>query len=170
MKRLILLRHGKAQKLGTTDSDFVRKLEARGFEEVTETAHQLKKAGYTPECIVSSTAARTRSTAETMLKELKLQPDILQFETLLYMADIHAVKHVIHELHDSFQTAMIVGHNPSITAMVGYLTPTFAEHVPTSGIVVVEFPAEQWKMVQAKTGNIVWHGAPGNKKILLPYT
>jgi phosphohistidine phosphatase len=68
--------------------------------------------------------------------------------------------HVIREFDDQYDTVMVVGHNPSITGIVGYLTDTFIEHVPTSGIVVVKFDEATWKLTKSRAGKVVWNQTP----------
>lgn len=152
------MRHAKAEKFNAKGTDFERDLEERGKKDASHTAQILSHTKYIPEQIIASPAHRTKQTANIVSKELKLKN--MELDTQIYEADISDLMHVIRELDDQYNQVMIVGHNPSITGIIGYLTPTFIEHVPTSGIVVVELPTLTWKLVQNRTGKLLWHQTP----------
>ncbi len=149
------MRHAKALKESADGSDFERDLDERGKKDLVAMAFSLNKISIQPELIVSSPARRTKKTSKIMAKELKIQENQIEFDSNIYEASISDLMHVIHELNETHSTIMLVGHNPSITSIVGYLTSTFAEHVPTSGIVVVEFQENNWRLIQARSGKVI---------------
>jgi phosphohistidine phosphatase len=155
LKYLILMRHAKALKESADGSDFSRDLDERGKKDAVVMALALTKTNFQPELIVSSPAKRTKKTSKIMAKELQMNESQIAFDSNIYEAGINDLMHVIHELDEMNSTIMLVGHNPSITSIVGYLTSTFAEHVPTSGIVVVGFQENNWRLVQARTGRVI---------------
>jgi len=158
LKHLILMRHGKAEKDNGALADFDRKLEERGIQDVGLVAKALGKSKFIPQLLVASPAKRTKSTALLVSKELKIKN--VELDTSIYEASINDLMHVIREFDDQYDTAMVVGHNPSITGIVGYLTDTFIEHVPTSGIVVVRFDEATWKLTKSRAGKVVWNQTP----------
>jgi phosphohistidine phosphatase len=149
------MRHAKALKESADGSDFSRDLDERGKKDAVVMALALTKTNFQPELIVSSPAKRTKKTSKIMAKELQMNESQIAFDSNIYEAGINDLMHVIHELDEMNSTIMLVGHNPSITSIVGYLTSTFAEHVPTSGIVVVGFQENNWRLVQARTGRVI---------------
>jgi len=154
------MRHGKAVKETTSETDFERTLEERGRTEVAFMAYQLKHSKITPDFIVSSPAKRTLKTAEIVAKEFGLNKTQLEFESNIYDAGLQDLLHVIRDFNDSYSKIMLVGHNPSITSIVGLLTPIFLEHVPTSGIVVIELNISIWRMAQPQCGKLLWSKGP----------
>ena len=62
MDRLILLRHGKAERDSESGDDFDRKLTARGVRESAATAATLADMGMIPDLVLVSSSARTRGT------------------------------------------------------------------------------------------------------------
>ncbi|MFY8166321.1 MAG: SixA phosphatase family protein [Sediminibacterium sp.] len=158
MKNLILMRHAKAEKDSVKASDFERDLEERGKKDALFMAQLLGKTKFIPAQIVASPANRTKQTASIVSKELKVKN--LELDSNIYEADISDLMHVLREFDDQFKQILLVGHNPSITGIVGYLTQSFVEHIPTSGIVVVELPALTWKQIQNRTGKVLWHQSP----------
>ncbi|MBP7512583.1 MAG: histidine phosphatase family protein [Bacteroidia bacterium] len=158
MKHLIFMRHGKAEKSNGVSLDFDRKLEDRGISDIGIVAKSLGKTKFVPELLVASPAMRTKSTAMVASKELKIKN--IELDTAIYEASISDLMHLIRGFDDQFKTIMVVGHNPSITGIIGYLTETFIEHVPTSGIVVVKLNEATWKLTQSRSGKVVWSQTP----------
>jgi phosphohistidine phosphatase len=154
------MRHGKAVKDTTSGTDFDRTLEERGKTEAAFMANLLKQGKNTPDYIVSSPAKRTLKTAEIVAKELGLNKAQLEFESNIYDAGLQDLLHVIRDFNDAYSKIMLVGHNPSITGIVGLLTPNFLEHVPTSGIVVIELNISIWRMAQPQCGKLLWSKGP----------
>lgn len=158
MKTLILMRHGKAEKLTHNTPDFERNLEDRGKKDAANMAHLLSQTKYIPELIIASPANRTKQTAHILSKELSIKN--IELDTQIYEAEISDLMHVLRETNDQYNTIALVGHNPSITVIVGYLSNTYLEHVPTSGIVVVELATDTWRLTQARIGKLVWQKNP----------
>jgi phosphohistidine phosphatase len=160
LKTLILLRHGKALKESTSGNDYDRTLDERGKTEVAHMARLLKEKKTIPEIIVASPAKRTSKTAEIVIKELGLNKSHLEFESSIYDASLQDLMHVIRAVNNNYSQIMLVGHNPSITGLVGFLTPTFLEHVPTSGLVAIELEISIWQMAQPQCGKLLWYKGP----------
>lgn len=160
------MRHGKAMKEQGFGEDFDRDLEERGKKDAADMARALLKTKYIPDLILASPAKRTRKTAQIVCDELKLSNQNLVFETTMYNAEINDLLHLIREQDDAHKTVMLVGHNPSMTVMIGFLSNTFAAHLPTSGIVVVELDEKTWKLTQSRRGNLVWHSLPKGQSLV----
>ncbi len=160
------MRHGKAIKEVASGVDYDRGLEERGKTDVGEVIQTLSKTKFIPELIVASPAKRTLKTAEIALLELKLKKDKLLFESSIYEAQIKDLMHVIRELDDHYKTVLLIGHNPSITSLVGMLTPSFIEHTPTSGLSVISLKVDTWQLVQQQKGKLELTISPKHKSII----
>ena len=88
------------------------------------------------------------------------------FHNITIKKDHYFGYQVSQRMVHQYNQIMLVGHNPSITGIIGYLTPTFLEHIPTSGIVVVELPSLTWKLVQNRNGKVLWHQTPKGTPII----
>jgi phosphohistidine phosphatase len=153
------MRHAKAIKSGFS-SDYERDLEERGKKDAATMAIALHKSNIKPDLIVASPSTRTKRTALIVAKELNLEPQNLEFETSIYEAEINDLMHVIRSFNDTYKSILLIGHNPSMTGIVGYLTNTFLDHLPTSGIVVVDLQESTWKQTQSRKGRVVWSLSP----------
>ncbi|MBC7381452.1 MAG: histidine phosphatase family protein [Bacteroidia bacterium] len=162
MKQLVLMRHAKASKNLEHNSDFERNLIEKGKTDAAYMGALLKKNKSIPDYMVCSPAKRTLKTAQIVAKEIGFEADRIDLENVLYEAGLDDLKHVIRNISDEFDTAMLVGHNPAITGIVGYLSPTFVQHLPTSGIAIIQFEVDTWKMIQAQSGKVIWFQNPKN--------
>jgi phosphohistidine phosphatase len=162
MKYLLLMRHAKSAWDIPGQSDFDRTLNERGKKDAPEMGKRIRKKEFTPQLIVSSPAKRALKTAREVAKELDYDEKNIQQETEIYEADIDDLMHVIRSFDDTADNVLIVGHNPSFTGMVGTLTNTFIENMPTAGIALIRFDIQSWKQVSKHTGTLEWFDYPKN--------
>ena len=145
MKTLIILRHGKSSWDDHRLRDFDRPLKNKGRRRTQLIADYLKQHDVVPQIIVSSPAVRAIDTARIAANGLGYnQSEIIQNESL-YFVSTEKYFEAVYATPDNVQTMMIVGHNPMITDFCN----TFIEHpvdnIPTSGLCVVSFDAQQWQ-------------------------
>lgn len=163
MKFLLLMRHAKSTWEVPGQSDFERTLNERGKKDAPEMGKRIRKKEFAPELIVSSPAKRALKTAREVAKELHYEEKNIQLETDIYEADIDDLMHIIRSWDDTTTRVMMVGHNPSFTGMVGILTNTFVENMPTAGIALIRFDLQSWKQVSKHTGTLEWFDYPKNE-------
>jgi phosphohistidine phosphatase len=113
MKRLLLLRHAKAER-DSDDGDHGRKLSARGRDDAARMGAHLNTKGWSPDCVLSSTSARTVETWQLLSAELPkaAEPEFLD---ALYLAPWKAMLNSIrHRADDDAKTLLVIGHNPGL--------------------------------------------------------
>jgi len=121
MKRLILLRHAKAERSAPSGRDFDRPLSPRGLSDAARAGRRLAAAGLIPDVVLVSAATRTMQTwaqASAALPDAKVQ-----VRQDLYNAPpehLQAVAQAEHSAH----TVMVIAHNPGIGALAYELTAT----------------------------------------------
>ncbi|MFA6262477.1 MAG: histidine phosphatase family protein [Bacteroidia bacterium] len=162
MKHLLLMRHAKSSQDLDGITDFERPLNERGLKDAPEMGKRILKSKFKPDLIVSSNARRALDTAKLVAKQIKIDAAEIQRETDLYEAGLSDILHIIRHLDDSKSQIILIGHNPSFTGMVGYLSNSFIEHLPTSGIALIEFPVLSWKQITQGAGTMTWHDFPKN--------
>src|ERR1700758_793132 len=84
MKRLYLLRHAKAVTADPALDDHARELTVRGMHDASAVARYLHKNGFVPDLMLISTSARTRQTADLVLREMNVKTD---YREALYLAE-----------------------------------------------------------------------------------
>lgn len=113
MKKLTLLRHGKAEPHGNGVDDFQRELVQQGKLQVQKIARQALHAWGIPDIVTSSPALRAQSTAELFAVTVGASSDII-LNDQLYAADTSDVADVVRELPSTANHVVITGHNPSL--------------------------------------------------------
>ena len=113
MKRLLLLRHAKAQPADGGCEDFDRTLMLSGMQDAAAMARYLRKNGYRAELILCSSSARTTQTAELVLQELDSEVD---YRDNLYLAEAAKVLAAVRGAPARVSHLMVVGHNPGLEA------------------------------------------------------
>lgn len=144
-RTLVMIRHAKSSWSNPLQSDFERSLNERGEHDAPVMGAQLKKLNIIPDLIISSTAKRTKQTAEKIAKAIGYDKDKIQHVDKLYHCTSSVFDEVIYELNDEAKTAFIVAHNPGITDFVNKLSENFnIDNMPTCGIVGATFEAAHW--------------------------
>jgi len=111
MKRLILMRHGKAER-SNPGGDVERGLTERGRLDAALMGRLLKDEGLTPDLALVSAAKRTRETwAEASAAFPDTKAEILKD---LYHAAADRVLFEVEAVMDEAESILVVGHNPGL--------------------------------------------------------
>ena len=102
--------------------------------------------------LICSPAARTRETAQIVLKHSGLRMD-QRFDDRIYEASLRDLMQVVSELPDDRQTAMLIGHNPGFEELQDFLTGQ-ARRMPTCALAKIKLHAESWKDVRTGEGSL----------------
>lgn len=162
MKTLYIVRHAKSDKENAQLQDIDRPLNARGYDDAHFMASKLTAANIQPELLISSPAVRALSTALIFARKLGYDPQKILLENSLYETGTKEYIEVIRSTPDSFSSAMLFGHNSTITSLVNSLGKPFTENVPTSGITGFTFSATQWSEIIPGDGNLIFYDFPKN--------
>ena len=138
-KTLYIARHAKSSWDDMSLSDFERPLNARGKRDAPFMANLLKEKGITPDLILSSPAKRAKKTAKHYHKALGGE---LHFDESIYEATTITLYTLIKTAFQSADSVMIVGHNPSFTALNDMLSDKEILNIPTAGVVGIAFENE----------------------------
>lgn len=111
MRRLILFRHAKTEPYSETGTDETRRLTERGHQDARLMAELLKERGYDPDCILVSTARRTRETWSEMSAVYPDKSPI--FREGLYLADRDEIASEISDQPDC-GSLVLIGHNEGL--------------------------------------------------------
>jgi phosphohistidine phosphatase len=158
-RRLVVLRHAKAERGNTTDHD--RPLTARGRADAIAAGRWIAESKYAPDLVISSTATRAKET--WVLAATELDDGIpTSYERGAYHADVPDLMLMLRETADEVKTLLLVGHNPGlhylVLALIGSgpeaLIREAHEHLATAGIAVLEF-GDKWSDVAEGTGKLV---------------
>ena len=163
MKIVTLLRHAKSSWKDTGLTDYDRPLNKRGEHDASMMAARIQQAGIRPSLILSSPAVRVWATAKEMARQLAYPIEFLQRDERLYHAGLQRIIDVLSRQDDSFNSIMIVGHNPGLTEFANYLVPGLTHNIPTSGVVSVQVDTEDWNLDTVKNAELVLYDYPKEK-------
>lgn len=160
MRKLIILRHAKAEKVpGKADID--RVLTDRGEHDARRAGQVLGELGLVPDLVLCSPAQRTRRTAELALAALAPEAPVYH-EREMYLASPEDLLAVVQRTDPDVATLLIVGHNPGFHELFLSLTATPAEAdpgFPTCAFAVVETEAP-WERLWPGDGRTVARWTP----------
>ena len=132
--------------------DFDRPLKGRGRDAAKQIGKRLADEKPRAEIVVCSPAARTRETADIVLKHAHLKVD-LTFDEQIYEASLRDLLHVVSEIPDDKQTAMMIGHNPGFEELLAFLTGEY-RRMPTCALAKIKLKVASWKDVKAGEGSL----------------
>ncbi|MFT4216673.1 MAG: histidine phosphatase family protein [Micropruina sp.] len=153
---LIVMRHAKSS-WSTNDPDHGRPLAERGIRDAGAAGRIL--AEYPIGALLSSSSTRTRQTWQNAAAS-GAHADQVTFTDALYGAWAESVADLLHELDESVGTAMVLGHEPTMSSLVEWLAEPSelrdeaSAHYPTSALAVLEFDCG-WAEVGAGRGRVV---------------
>jgi phosphohistidine phosphatase len=103
-----------------------------------------------PTLVVCSPAARTRETAEIVLKHSNLKADVT-FEQRIYEASLRDLLHVVSDIPGDKEVVIMIGHNPGFEELLAYLS---GEHrrMPTCALAKIRLDVGSWKGIKAGDG------------------
>ncbi len=113
---LYVLRHAKSSWKEPGLEDHERPLARRGREASATLARHLGEAGIEPSLVLCSSARRARETYDAVKP-----PGELLVEPALYGATAGEVIERLRKLPESTDSAMVIGHNPTVQLLVLWL-------------------------------------------------
>ena len=162
MKTLYIVRHAKSSWLYDGIADIDRPLKKRGIKDAHLLSKYLAKNISKPDVFVTSSANRALHTAIIFCDNFGFPLANLKIKKQLYsFSDGYLVK-TIKALDDSFNSAIIFSHDHGINTFVNKYGSKPIAHVPTCGVIGIEFENKHWKSI--KKGKTTLIEFPKNHK------
>ncbi|MFI6643481.1 SixA phosphatase family protein [Streptomyces sp. NPDC050504] len=164
-RRIVLLRHAKAEWAETSDHE--RSLADRGRKDAPVAGRKLADSGISFDLALCSTATRTRETWKLAVQELPQRPKTV-YEERLYEASLGELIALLNEVPDDVDNLLVIGHNPGMHALADALAGEAEGDLlarmnrsgfPTSAFAVVEYGGS-WKGVEHGVGKLVEFWSP----------
>jgi phosphohistidine phosphatase len=160
MRRLMLLRHAKADRPPPGFPDRDRPLAPRGREEAPQIGAYMARHGLKPDQALVSPAARTRETWDLVAASLPATPS--RQEDRFYDASAAAILAVLKEVGAGSHALLVVGHNPGLQDLARLLIASgdvearerLNEKLPTSGLAVIDFAFDDWAKLHTRSGRL----------------
>ena len=160
MRRLMLLRHAKTERAAPGERDRDRKLVKRGRADAPAIGAYMAHHGLRPDLALVSTAKRTQETWMLVAAAFAKAPRLVSDERI-YNAGAETVLGIIGETRRA-PTLLVVGHNPGLHDLALQLIAAgdvdlreqLNEKLPTSGLVVIELPVDDWSLLHRHAGRL----------------
>ncbi len=162
MKTLYIVRHAKSSWKYPNVKDVDRPLKERGITDAHLLSKYLAKNISKPDAFISSYANRALHTAIVFCENFGFPLANLKIKKELYsFSDGYLVK-TVKALDDNFNSAIIFSHDHGINSFVNKFGSKPIAHVPTCGVVGIQFDNAHWKNI--KKGKTVLIEAPKNHR------
>lgn len=156
MKNLLVIRHAKATTSNKTLSDFDRPLVLSSRQEIEQLAAMLKSKKMFPEHLLASSAIRARTTAANLLHVMGYGEQGMVSIQSLYEADLQILIKMLHHLNPDWSNVWLVAHNPSLTELCNFLSPSLLPELSTCSAVYFEFPIQTWAELAPHEGTVLF--------------
>lgn len=161
MRRLLLLRHAKAERSEPGTKDISRVLTDRGRKDAARIGAYMVSHALVPDRVILSPAARTQETWKYAASAFRPAPAAMSVERL-YDATPHVILAVLKDTPVAAHTLMAVGHNPALHDLALMLVASgdidarehLREKLPTSGLVIVDFAFDDWSKLHPQSGRL----------------
>ena len=164
MKKLIFVRHGRAEDPDSSITDYERSLTIKGKTVSEQMALILKEKEKLPAVLVTSPAFRAYETALIFARVMGYDPDKIILKNTLYThANLKSFAEILDEISDDFNCVIFFGHNPSFTEIPDRLSRSGIDFVPKTGIVGLSFRIDTWNGLLREKGNIDYFLKPDKK-------
>lgn len=163
MKRLVIVRHAKAEKAGARQRDFDRPLAERGHGDAVEAGRRLARRGVHPGALVSSPARRTLETARLIARELDFPWAEIVLPQEAYAADVSTLLGLVRAIDDRAACAVLVAHNPGVSDLAHALVCGFAAGLPTCAVAAVDLAVDAWALARPGSGRLLFFETPKSR-------
>jgi phosphohistidine phosphatase len=161
MKKIILVRHGKAEDETSDFSDFERSLTAKGKFVSTQMAGRLMQKEKSPGVLISSPAFRALETALIFARGFGIDADkIILNSNIYFKMSYRNLPDIISTIDEATDTVTMFGHNPSFTEIADNLSKEGCDSIPKTGIICISFKIIAWSDLGRKKGKIEYFLKP----------
>ena len=130
------------------------RLISRGKHTTETLSAFLTKEKVNPDLILSSCAVRARETIQPILRLTRL-PSELRFDERIYEATAEKLLDVVRQIEKAARSVLIVGHNPGLEELLGFLTGR-SETLPPGALARITFKDSNWNNIGAEAGILEW--------------
>jgi phosphohistidine phosphatase len=161
MKKIIFVRHGRAEEQTSMINDFERSMTTKGKNISEQMALILKEKDKNHALLITSPAFRAYETALVFARILGSDPDKVILKNNLYShATLNSFAEIIDKVSDDISLIIFFGHNPSFTEIPDRLSRDGCDFLPKSGIVCLSFKTDTWKGIVRERGKIEYFLKP----------
>jgi phosphohistidine phosphatase len=161
MKKIIFVRHGRAEDQPAGITDFERSLTTKGKNISGEMARRFKDVEPNPGQFITSPAFRAIETAYIFAAQFGIKYENILIDSDIYSnLSIKSLLEKLKDIDDKVKSVTLFGHNPSFTEIPDRLSKKGCEFLTKTSIVCISFKTEKWKDIKPDTGKIEYFLKP----------
>ena len=161
MKKLIFIRHGRAEEPAPEISDFERSLTLKGKIISKLMALKLREKENSPGIMITSPAFRALETAFIFAGEFGIEPEkIIINRILYYKMNFHYLHEILSLVSEDTDSITLFGHNPSFTEISNSLCKEGCDFMPKCGVIGISFNIRIWSEIRPNTGKVEYFLKP----------
>lgn len=163
MKKIIFVRHGRAEDQANEITDFERSLTVKGKVISRNMARKFKEKENDPGLMITSPAFRALETAYIFAGEFGIKPESIKNESNLYFkTSLKTLFEILKGIDDKTNTITLFGHNPAFTEMPDRLCTDGCEFLTKTSVVCISFQTDRWVDIRTDTGKVEYFLKPEN--------
>jgi phosphohistidine phosphatase len=151
MKNLFLLRHASAENASCRVNDLNRRLSPAGRDEATALGRFVHSRKLSFDKVICSAATRARETMSLVLGKTSQA----SFDQRVYEAGATELLDLLRELGAGVNSALLVGHNPSLEQLVYFTTGTMVSMAPAT-LVKLNLSEKEWSSLEESAATVDW--------------
>ena len=159
VKTVLLWRHAKSSRPLDGTSDEKQPLAKRGIRAASRVGEFLAQGDRLPPRILISPALRARETVEIAVRSGKWRADVVAVPDL-YGAAPDDVLRLLREESDETQSVLLVGHEPTWSALSSGLIGGGRLRFPTAALARIDVGVSRWSNMDFGRGHLVWFVTP----------
>ena len=113
-----------------------------------------------PEIVISSTALRSKITADTAMEEGKWSCPLI-LEAGIYGGTPIFLLNLVNKQDDGISSICLVGHEPNFSNFIAQSTNSTYQRFPKGSMAKIEFDVESWEDIKMGFGILNWLVEPG---------
>jgi phosphohistidine phosphatase len=158
MKKLYIVRHAQKEDEQVALDDYDIQLSSKGIEDAKNMAKNFASKNPSIDLIISSPAKRTKETSEIFAEALEYKKSIMPND-ILYRAFVNELIETISYTFDTINSMLLVGHNPSLTALAITLVD-FREEFKMGAIMEINFDCDSWMDISKENAKLISYETP----------
>ncbi len=151
-RKLTLMRHAEAETGIGYQDDINRSLTAVGVGKLHRLNKALRESAVGFDLVIKSPATRAMETAGLITAGLFVGEELQQPD--IYESSTEKLLEIISSLPDRFERVLLVGHNPSLSSLLTYLTDGFTTSLSPGMMAVISLDLPNWNMISKGSGSL----------------
>ncbi len=161
MKKLIFVRHARAEDQPSGITDFERSLTTKGKNISKLMARHFRENESDPGLFITSPAFRAIETAYIFASEFGIKYEKIMIDSNIYSnLSVKSLLDMLKNFDDKINTITLFGHNPSFTEIPDRLSRKGCEFLTKTSIACVSFKTTKWSEIKPDTGKIEYFLKP----------